>query len=40
MPRAVAAIHGEDVEAFIEDQLARLKPASALESAPTCIADG
>jgi site-specific recombinase XerD len=29
MPRAVAAIHREHVEAFIEDQLARLKPASA-----------
>ena len=29
MPPAVAAIHREHVEAFIEDQLARLKPASA-----------
>lgn len=29
MPRAVAAIHREHVEAFVEDQLARLKPASA-----------
>ena len=29
MPRAVAAIRREHVEAFIEDQLARLKPASA-----------
>ena len=29
MPRTVAAIHREHVEAFIEDQLARLKPASA-----------
>jgi site-specific recombinase XerD len=29
MPRTVAAVHREHVEAFIEDQLARLKPASA-----------
>ncbi len=29
MPRAVANIHREHVESFIEDQLARLKPASA-----------
>jgi site-specific recombinase XerD len=29
MPRAVASIRREHVEAFIEDQLARLKPASA-----------
>lgn len=29
MPRTVAAIHREHVEAFVEDQLARLKPASA-----------
>ena len=29
MPRTVAAIHREHVEAFIEDQLSRLKPASA-----------
>ena len=29
MPRAVAAIHREHIEAFVEDQLARLKPASA-----------
>ena len=29
MPRAVAAIHREHVEAFVEDQLARLRPASA-----------
>ena len=29
MPRNVAAIRREHVEAFIEDQLARLKPASA-----------
>jgi site-specific recombinase XerD len=29
MPRAVASIHQEHVEALIEDQLARLKPASA-----------
>jgi site-specific recombinase XerD len=29
MPRTVAGIHREHVEAFIEDQLARLKPASA-----------
>jgi site-specific recombinase XerD len=29
MPRAVAAIHREHVEAFVEDQVARLKPASA-----------
>ena len=29
MPRAVAAIRREHVEAFVEDQLARLKPASA-----------
>jgi site-specific recombinase XerD len=29
MPRAVAAIRREHVEAFIEDQLARLRPASA-----------
>ena len=29
MPRMVAAIHREHVEAFVEDQLARLKPASA-----------
>lgn len=29
MPRAVASIHYEHVEAFIEDQLSRLKPASA-----------
>ncbi len=29
MPRAVGAIRREPVEAFIEDQLARLKPASA-----------
>ena len=29
MPRTVAAIHREHVEAYIEDQLARLKPASA-----------
>lgn len=29
MPRAVATIHREHVEAFIEDQLVRLKPASA-----------
>ena len=29
MPRTVAAIRREHVEAFIEDQLARLKPASA-----------
>jgi site-specific recombinase XerD len=29
LPRAVAAIRREHVEAFIEDQLARLKPASA-----------
>ncbi|MBA2380704.1 MAG: tyrosine-type recombinase/integrase [Chloroflexi bacterium] len=29
MPRAVGAIHREHVEAFVEDQLARLKPASA-----------
>jgi site-specific recombinase XerD len=29
MPRTVATIHREHVEAFVEDQLARLKPASA-----------
>jgi site-specific recombinase XerD len=29
MPRDVAAIHREHVEAFVEDQLRRLKPASA-----------
>jgi site-specific recombinase XerD len=29
MPRAVGAIHREHVEAFIEDQLARLRPSSA-----------
>jgi site-specific recombinase XerD len=29
MPRAVATIHREHVEAFVEDQVARLKPASA-----------
>ena len=29
MPRTVTTIHREHVEAFIEDQLARLKPASA-----------
>ncbi len=29
MPRTVATIHREHVEAFIEDQLARLRPASA-----------
>lgn len=29
MPQAVAGIHREHVEAFVEDQLARLKPASA-----------
>ena len=29
MPRAVAAIRREHVESFIEDQLARLRPASA-----------
>jgi site-specific recombinase XerD len=29
MPRAVTAIPREHVEAFVEDQLARLKPASA-----------
>lgn len=29
MPRSVATIHREHVEAFVEDQLARLKPASA-----------
>ena len=29
MPRTVAAIRREHVEAFVEDQLARLRPASA-----------
>jgi site-specific recombinase XerD len=29
MPRSVAALHREHVEAFVADQLARLKPASA-----------
>src|SRR4051812_35347193 len=29
MPQAVAGIRREHVEAFVEDQLARLKPASA-----------
>lgn len=29
MPRTVATIHGEHVEAFMADQLARLRPASA-----------
>ena len=29
MPRAVAAIHRKHIEAFIEDQLARLRPVSA-----------
>src|SRR5688500_10514889 len=29
VPQKVAAIHREHVEAFVEDQLARLKPASA-----------
>jgi hypothetical protein len=38
MPRSVVTIHREHVEAFVEDQLVRLMPASAANPEPLATA--